>query len=421
MASKALYAATAAVLVVVSGAAWWYQGKSAKPPADAAAAAAGASGGTPAATPAVLVTLATVSHQDVPVVVAVNGSVMSLNSVDVRPQVSNMVAKVHVKEGQFVRAGDPLFSLDDRADRANLEKAQAQQQRDMALLADLERQYKRSQDLVAQNFIAKSAADNTLSQVEAQRAAVAADRAAIQASQVALSYDSIRAPISGRTGAINIFAGSLAQPAVTLVTVTQLDPIAVSFPVPEGSLQDLLAASKSRSPVTASVPGVRTPLQGVLSFVDNTVDPAVGTVRAKAQFDNSAQQLWPGQYVTASITVRTLKDATVVPQAAVITAANGRIVYVVSKDDIAQPRKVEAGYSFGDQIVIRGVQPGEKVVVEGKQNLRAGSRVRYEKAAKTDMTKTDAIKADAARPDAAKPDAARHDTAKPEAAKKDPS
>jgi membrane fusion protein, multidrug efflux system len=380
MASKAIYTVVAvAGLAVAGGAAWWYQGKAKAAPTQRAAAGgppgAGA-GGAPA-----LVTIATAMRQEVPVTVEVNGTVVSLNSVDVRAQVSNIVTKVHVTEGQFVRAGEPLFSLDDRADRANLEKAKAQRQRDEATLADLERQYRRSQELLAQNFISKSAADNTLSQVDAQRAAVASDQAAIQSAQVALSYDTIVSPISGRIGAIPMFAGSLAQPSAIMVTITQLDPIAVSFPVPEGSLQDLLAAAKTRAPVTAVLANAKEPLRGVLSFVDNTVDPQVGTVKAKAQFANAAQQLWPGQYVTTRISVRTLKDATVIPQAAVITAPNGNIVYVVGKDNAVQPRKIDAQYSFRDLAVVHGVEPGERVVVEGKQNLRAGSRVRLEQAA----------------------------------------
>ena len=374
-----------AAIALAAGTAWWLLYQPAQPASDDwPAAAAGARGVSAAGGAPTLVTIATVLRQDVPVVVEVNGSVIALNSVDVRPQVSNMVQKVHVKEGQFVVAGEPLFSLDDRADRANLEKAQAQQLRSQALLNDLERQYKRSQELLAQNFISKSAADNTLSQVEAQRAALAADAAAIRSAQVVLSYDSIRAPISGRIGSIPLFPGSLAQPASVMVTVTQLDPIAVSFPVPEGRLQDLLAAARSRSQVSAWVPGSRTPLQGVLSFVDNSVDPQAGTVKAKARFDNRSQQLWPGQYVTARVTVRILKDATLVPQAAVITLPTGRIVYVVMNDDTVQPRKVEVEYPFGDQVVLRGVQAGERVVVEGKQNLRAGSRVRAERSDKGD-------------------------------------
>jgi RND family efflux transporter MFP subunit len=190
MASKTIFAAVAVAVIAVAGSGAWYQHKAKSAPAQRAGAEgaprAGAGGGAPT-----LVTIATAMRQDVPVTVEVNGTVVSLNSVDVRSQVSNIVKKVHVKEGQFVKAGETLFSLDDRADRANLEKARAQRQRDLATLADLERQYRRSQELLAQNFISKSAADNTLSQVDAQRAAVASDEAAIQAAQVALSYDTI--------------------------------------------------------------------------------------------------------------------------------------------------------------------------------------------------------------------------------------
>lgn len=324
------------------------------------------------------VTVFTAVQQDVPVTVQVNGNVVSLNSVDLRPQVANLIQKVHVKEGQFVRAGELLFTLDDRADRANLEKARAQQQKDQATLADQERQYQRSLDLVAQSFIAQSAADTSLSQVQAQRAAVAADAAAVQASQVALSYDTLRAPIAGRIGAINVYPGSLAQTGTPLVTVTQLDPISVSFPVPEGSLQDLLQAARVHGAVIARVPGAAAPLQGTLSFVDNTVDPTIGTVRAKAVFDNAGQQLWPGQYVAVDATVRTLAKATVLPLAAVVTNSSGKLVYVVADDQSVHARPITLDYSFGDNGAVHGVQPGERVVVDGKQNLRPGSKVRIE-------------------------------------------
>jgi RND family efflux transporter MFP subunit len=366
-------AAGAVGVLVLALAATWLLRVPVSKAADAPQAAASSAQGT-----ATLITVAVAQKQDVPVTVTVNGNVVSLNSVEVKPQVSNVVRKVHVREGDNVRAGQVLFSLDARADMANLEKAKAQQLKDQATLSDLERQYKRSQELQAQNFIAKSATENALAQVEAQRAAVAADRAAVQAAQVQLSYDEIRAPISGRTGAIPIFAGTLVQAATTLVTITQLDPIAVTFPVPEGRLQDLLEAARLKSPVFATIPGRPQPLKGFLSFVDNTVDPNVGTVRAKAQFDNKDNALWPGQYVNTSVTVRTLRDATVIPMAAIITSPTGRIVYVV-KDDTVQPRKVDLEFSTGERAVVRGVQPGERVVVEGKQNLRPGSRVRVER------------------------------------------
>ena len=382
---KSLVLALVGVSIAAAVAGTWWRttagsrGEAESPAPGRAQGAAGApSGGAPA-----LVTLAAARRQDVPVTVQVNGSVVSLNSVELRAQVTNTVSKVHVKEGQFVKAGQLLFTLDERPDQANLAKARAQQQRDEATQADLDRQYKRSQELVAQNFISRSAADATLSQLQAQRAAVAADRAAVQAAQVALGYATLRAPIAGRLGAINIYPGTLVQPSLTLVTITQLDPIAVSFPVPEGRLQDLLEAAKAKAWVEAVVPGRREPLSGTLSFVDNAVDPLIGSVRAKAVFDNADQSLWPGQFVETRVTVRTIGDATVVPAAALMMLAEGPTVYVIDGNQTASRRKVESLHSFGQNIVIGGVAPGEQVVIEGKQNVRPGGKVRVESPAQT--------------------------------------
>lgn len=364
---------------IVAAAGWWWSGSGDRLAAGNAKPAAGAKGAAPAdGAPPALVTLATAVRQDVPVTVQVNGSVVSLNSVDLRPQVTNTVAAVHVKEGQFVKEGQLLFTLDDRNDQANLARARAQQKRDEATLADLERQYKRSQELLAQNFISKSATDATLSQLEAQRAAVAADRAAVQSAQVALGYATLRAPIAGRIGAVNIYPGTLVQPTLSLVTITQLDPIAVSFPVPEANLQDLLAAARSRAKVEALVTGRREPLSGVLNFVDNTVDPQIGTVRAKAVFDNADQSLWPGQFVGTRITVRTLAGVTVVPAAALMMLPDGASLYVVDKAGTAARRKVQVLYTFGTKVAVSGVEPGEQVVIEGSQNVRPGGKVRVD-------------------------------------------
>ena len=375
---KKLVFALAGVLIVAA-AGWWWSGSGDRLAGGNAKPAAGAKGSAPAdGAPAALVTLATAVRQDVPVTVQVNGSVVSLNSVDLRPQVTNTVAAVHVKEGQFVKEGQLLFTLDDRNDQANLARARAQQKRDESTLADLERQYKRSQELLAQNFISKSASDATLSQLEAQRAAVAADRAAVQSAQVALGYATLRAPIAGRIGAVNIYPGTLVQPTLSLVTITQLDPIAVSFPVPEANLQDLLAAARSRAKVEALVTGRREPLSGVLNFVDNTVDPQIGTVRAKAVFDNADQSLWPGQFVGTRITVRTLAGATVVPAAALMMLPDGASLYVVDKAGVAARRKVQVLYTFGTKAAVNGVEPGEQVVIEGSQNVRPGGKVRID-------------------------------------------
>jgi RND family efflux transporter MFP subunit len=372
---KKLVLALAGVLIVaVAG--WWWNGSGDRAAAKTASASGAA--GTPAQAPAALVTLATAERQDVPVTVQVNGSVVSLNSVDLRPQVTNTVRAVHVKEGQFVKQGQLLFTLDDRADQANLARARAQQKRDEATLADLERQYRRSQELLAQNFISKSATDATLSQLEAQRAAVAADRAAVQSAQVALDYATLRAPIAGRIGAINIYPGTLVQPTLSLVTITQLDPIAVSFPVPEANLQDLLAAARGGARIEALVPGRKEPLSGVLNFVDNAVDPQIGTVRAKAEFANADQALWPGQFVATRVTVRTLAGVTVVPAAALVMLPEGATLYVVDQADTASRRKVQVLHTFGTKAAVSGLEPGERVVIEGSQNVRPGGKVRID-------------------------------------------
>lgn len=366
-------------VLIVAVAGWWWNGAAERMAAKDAKPASAAAGAPAGSAPPALVTLATAERQDVPVTVQVNGSVVSLNSVDLRPQVTNTVAAVHVKEGQFVKEGQLLFTLDDRNDQANLARARAQQKRDEATLADLERQYKRNQELLAQNFISRSAVDATQSQLEAQRAAVAADRAAVQSAQVALGYATLRAPIAGRIGAVNIYPGTLVQPTVSLVTITQLDPIAVSFPVPEANLQDLLAAARSRAKVEALVGGRKEPLTGVLNFVDNTVDPQIGTVRAKAVFDNADQSLWPGQFVGTRITVRTLSGATVVPAAALMMLSDGASLYVVDEAKDARRRKVQVLYTFGTKVAVSGVEPGEHVVIEGSQNVRPGGKVRVDK------------------------------------------
>ncbi|MBI3367521.1 MAG: efflux RND transporter periplasmic adaptor subunit, partial [Burkholderiales bacterium] len=356
----------------------------------------------------------TAQQRDVPVTVESAGTVVALDSVDVRPQITGTIAEVLVKDGQFVRRGEPLFRLDDRADRANLERAKAQLLRDQATLADLDRQWKRAQELRAQNFIAQSAADTVLANVEAQRAAVAASNAALRSAEIALSYDTISAPLAGRAGAVAVFRGSLVQPAITrpvMVNINQIDPIGVSFTVPETQLAALLRAgpSSGNNPVgrgapaskpSASAAGNRPagsgatvsivlpgaergrnappaePLLGRVVFVDNAVDTTTGSIRIKAALANAGSLLWPGQYVTVRMTLRTIEGAVVLPQAALIIRGNERSVYIVKPDGTAEMRSVQPRVPMGELLAVDGVQPGEKVVVEGKQNLRPGAPVK---------------------------------------------
>ena len=224
----------ATVLLAAGGLFWWRGGVGA-PQAPAAAASA-------AAKPPQTVAVATAQRRDLPVVIEAAGTVVPLNTVDIRPQITSTVREVVVKEGQMVRQGDLLFRLDDRSDQANLDKARAQLQRDQATLADLERQWQRAQELRAQNFISPGAADTVLSNLEAQRATVAADRAAVQAGAVAAGYGTVRSPLSGRAGLVSVHPGSLVSPtgASALVSIAQIDPIGVSFTLPEGQLAALL-------------------------------------------------------------------------------------------------------------------------------------------------------------------------------------
>jgi RND family efflux transporter MFP subunit len=335
----------------------------------------------PAQAPAATVTTASAKRMDVPVQLEANGYVSSLNSVDIRPQVSNVITKVHIREGQFVKQGELLFSLDERADRVNLQKAEAQLAKDRASLADLQRQLARSRELLAKGFIAQSATDTVQAQVDAQQASLRADLAAVEAARVGLGYQTIRAPASGRAGVISVFAGSLVQPgmAAPMVTISQLDPIAATFTVPETELSALLASQKTDAgavKVAASVQGAQAPVEGRLSFVDNTVDPQNGTIRVKAIFPNADQLLWPGQYVALKTIVRELKDAIVIPQAAVITGVDAKSVYAVGADKTVQLRRVEPVYAFGAQVAVKGLQAGDVIVVDGKQNLRPGMKVR---------------------------------------------
>ena len=327
--------------------------------------------------PAVTVSSTLVGKQNVPVIVDSHGTVVSLNSVAVHPQTTSTIRQVQVKEGQFVREGELLFTLDDRADRANVEKAKAQLARDQATLADYERQFQRSTELVAQKFLSQSALDAVRTQLESQRAVVQASIAAVQSAQITNSYNLIRAPSTGRLGAITVFAGSLVQPSTALVTITQLNPIGVSFTLPERYLPSVLKAKKSGDvPVSLILPDLNSPVEGMLSFIDNAIDSQAGTIQLKANFDNANGTLWPGQYVNVRMVVDTLKSAVVLPQAAIITNTLGKQVYIVEADQKVKPVTVTVLTTFGAQAAVSGLKGGERVVVEGKQNLRPGSSVR---------------------------------------------
>ncbi len=388
--NKLLMAGVAAVVAGGGAAAWFYgPGKAMQGQTGAAAATSGASGvaaatapasgasGAAAPAPPVSVTVVRAQQRDFEVQLDATGAVSTLSSVELRPQVSSVIKKVHIREGDFVKAGQLLFTLDVRADEANVSKAKAQLEKDQATLNDAQRQLARSRDLLSQKFVSQGAVDTNQALVDAQTAAVVADRAAISAAAVASGYGRIAAPSAGRAGAVNVFAGSSVQANTTpLVTITQLDPVAVSFNLPQRNVGDALAALKAGNvPVTVLLPQQPKPRVGKLQFVDSAVDASSGTVKVKAVFDNKDSALWPGAFVNVKMGVQTIKDAVVIPQAAIVQNARGRAVFVVEAGGKAGLRPIELLQSAGLEAVVSGVRAGEKIVLDGRQNVRPGSQL----------------------------------------------
>ena len=329
-------------------------------------------------TPVQTVTIFKVEQRDFPLVIDSTGTTIASSIVDIRPQVTNVVAKVHIKEGQKVRAGDILFTLDDRADRANYEKAKASAD-------DAQRQYERAQELLRQQFVAQGAVDTA--QANAQSA-----QAVARAAFATLSYDTIRSPITGRAGIISVFPGALVQPGNTvsttttattttaqgaMVTITQLDPINVQFTVPEGALPALFAAQQAgQTPTISFQMGNGVKQEGKVYVVDNQVDAAIGAVKVKAEVNNTDHSLIPGQFIRLQLKAGLIKDALVVPSQAVISNSRGDQIFVVDAENTVslKPIKIQTqGQGFA---VISGINAGDKVVVEGKQNLRPNSKIR---------------------------------------------
>lgn len=329
-----------------------------------------------------------VERKDVPFVIEATGTIVAASIVDIRPQITNIVSKVNITEGQIVKKGDLLFTLDDRTDKANFDRAQA-------LANDAQRQLARAKELVAKNFISKAGLDTA-------EANAASTQAAARAAAVQLSYNYLRSPIDGRAGIINVFPGSLVQASNVvvsstsstatsttgaMVTITQLDPINVQFTVPERDIPLLLKARKDDAPlpVSVSIGNMQaTQYPGLVYVIDNQVDPVIGAVRLKARLENKSGALIPGQFARIKLEASTLNDVMLIPSQAVVINPKGRFVYLVEKDeDKVVMKPVKVLYEYQGNAVIEGIEAGSRVVVEGKQNLRPGSKVREAKPANT--------------------------------------
>ena len=352
-------------IALAAGGAWYWRERSATPAAKKG----------PGAIPVVA---AEVLARDVPVRLSANGTVSAVQAVDVRAQISATIRAVHVAEGQFVKRGDPLFTLDTRTEEANLGKAEAQLARSRADLANAERNLKRQRELFARNFISQTALDGVQNQVDSLRAQVAADQAVIEAGRVARGYGAIVAPIAGRIGVVAVYPGSLVQPSGTpLVTITQIDPINVSFSLPERELPILQRAMAAGAlPVMAQADGGKEATRtGQLTFIDNSVDSSSGTIRLKARFDNPERFFWPGMFVTVSLTPRILPGVSTVPVQAVQTGPERKFLYVIGADSKVSVAPVRVVLVQDGRAVIEGPPAGICVVVEGAQNLRPGDTI----------------------------------------------
>jgi len=329
------------------------------------------------------VTTIVVDKKDIPLIIEATGTIVSNAIVDIRPMITNTVVKINVKDGQEVKAGDLLFTLDDRNDKANYEKLKA-------LADDAQSQYIRAKELVAKNFISKAG-------LETSAANAKSTLAAARAAETQLSFDFIRSPIDGRAGIVNVFPGSLVQASnvVTtatsstatssvgaMVTITQLNPINVQFVIPEKDIPILLENQLDGEPLTVKVTvgdSGKKAYEGKVLVIDNQVDPSIAAVRVKAQIPNDAMTILPGQFARVSLVANTLKDALAVPSQAIVLNPRGRIVYTVDKDGKAVSKPVKVLYEYQGSSIITGIEAGDKVVVEGKQNLRPGGKVREAK------------------------------------------
>lgn len=338
----------------------------------------------PPAKPPVPVRVGQVEIRTVPLQVRAVGTVEARSTVEIRARVGGALVGVHFREGQDVRQGAPLFTLDPAPFQIALRQAEARLARDQALAATAREKEGRYQTLTGEGLISRQEYDLIRSEAEALEASVAADRAAVEDARLQLAWTRIAAPLTGRTGSLMAHVGDLvsANGSQPLLVIHQMEPIDVSFTLPEKDLTKVRTAlTRGELPVSAVLPGEeQNPAGGELSFVDNAIDPRTGTIRLKASFANADRRLWPGQFVTVLITIDSFADATVIPAAAVQTGQQGTFVFVAMSDGSAEMRPVKAGITWEDVTVIgEGVKPGETVVTDGHLRLYPGAKLDIKK------------------------------------------
>jgi multidrug efflux system membrane fusion protein len=332
------------------------------------------------------VTVASVARQDVPLEVRAIGHVEPFTTVDVKARVGGQVTRVGFREGENVRKGDLLFQIDPRPYQAALAQARAQLERDRALARNAEEDVKRYTELVKKDYVTREQYDATRANAAAALASARANEAAVQNAQLQLSYCTVTAPVSARTGSVLVHPGNMVQASdeQPLVVLNQIQPILVTFSVPESSLAQIRERVRpgEKLKVVASPAGNAARSQdGELSFVDNAVNAGTGTILLKATFSNGDETLWPGEYVDVVLTLATEPQAITVPTQAVQTGQAGQYVWVVRKDLTVESRPVTVKRTQGPlAVVAKGLEAGEQVVTDGQLRLAPGARVEIRKA-----------------------------------------
>jgi membrane fusion protein, multidrug efflux system len=336
--------------------------------------------GRPGGSATVPVVVAQAVQKTMPVEIVAIGNVEEYSKVAVRSRISGELTRVHFTDGQDVRQGELLFTIDPRPSEAALRQAEANLARDQAQADHARIVFERQKKLLGEELVSRDEFDTAEANLKAQQATVLADRAAISNAALNLEYTQIRSSMDGRTGSLLVHAGNVIQPGTdVLVTVNQIRPIYVTFSVPEQHLTRIKQRKlESGLAVEARIPSVEgPPQQGWLTFVDNAVDMTTGTIQLKGTFDNEARLLWPGQFIEVRLRLNDLSNAVVVPTQAVQNSQRGEFVFVVKGDQTVEMRPVKPGLSRdGETVLEQGLKAGETVVTDGQLRLVPGARVR---------------------------------------------
>lgn len=329
---------------------------------------------------AVPVVVATVAKKPMPIIIEAVGTVQAIASIQIKPRMDSQIKKVNVEEGALVKEGELLFELDDRTLKAQLGQIEAQIRKDQAQVVQARRDLQRYEDLLSKNAGTVVNRDTAQTSLKAAEAQLESDQASRVSTQTLLTYTEIRAPVSGRIGSISSKAGAIVRvgdntTTSVLATINQIDPIYLSFAIPQVLLPDLRAAmAKGDVTVNAIVDDTKKQ-PGKVAFIENTVDPNTGTVTVKARIDNANEGLWPGQFVKAEIVLGVEPEAISVPAAAVQLSPQGPYLFIV-KDGVAELRQVVVKRTQnGESVIGSGLDNGEQVVVDGQLRLVNGANV----------------------------------------------